>query len=137
MSRRADTSRAARVVAYAALCAVGACGGDRCLAYDYAPPSARLQLRDAATGELLCRAADFSVTTDRGAAIPHEDACEWWVPTWLPSGDAGGSDRTELAVSVTGYAPARAAVEITRNDCDEVQPPVLVQVELTPQPLED
>ena len=50
----------------ALLGSVASACGDRCLASDYAPPSARFALRDAVTGAGLCSARDFVVRTSVG-----------------------------------------------------------------------
>jgi hypothetical protein len=115
-------------------CLASACEGERCLAYDYAPPSARLTLSDAATGEPLCTRADYVVTTSRGPAIPHEDACEWWLPAWTDA-DAGAT-ASEIQVRVTGYQPQTLSIARVTDECGEVQQPPLLELQLEPAPPE-
>lgn len=108
--------------------------GDRCLALDYAPPSARIELRDAATGEAICSASDFVVTTSLGSPIAHEDTCEWWLPQWLARQDAG-ANATESTVTlmVAGYLPAPVVFEVRRDTCGEAQRPPLQLLSLEPE----
>lgn len=117
------------VLAAALGCASAACG-DRCLVYDYAAPSARAQIRDAATGGALCSPADYIVATNLGPAIAHEDTCEWWLPDWAPTGP--NALVAELTLSVTGYEPETVSLGINRNECGVIQPPPVVQVEVEP-----
>jgi hypothetical protein len=124
-------ARAARAATLALAAAASSGCGDECLAYDYSPASARLQIRDAATGESICTAADFSVTTDRGPAIAHEDTCDWWLPEWAPVDDPLAT-QSELVVTVTGYQPQPIAIPIARNECGEIQRPAPVLVDVQP-----
>jgi hypothetical protein len=112
------------------------CDGDRCLAYsDYGPPSLRLALVDAATGEALCSRSDYIVRTSRGDAIPHEDTCEWWLPQWTLQGDAGANaTASDIELTVTGYLPRTVSVDISRNDCGEIQAPPLLRIDVEPDP---
>jgi hypothetical protein len=119
-------SLGALVVAFAA----SSCG-DQCLVYDYAPPSARLRIVIAATGEPICNNLEYFVSTSRGTPIPHEDTCDWWLPEWTTSADAGASSpESEVVVTVAGYAPETVSFEVTRNECGEIQQPELQQVEV-------
>ena len=129
---RHRVARSARFVALLGALAA-ACGGDRCLVYEYGPPSLRLAIRDAATREPICSTTLFFVSTNRGAPIAHEDVCEWWLPAWTPGGDAG-ADAAESAVVVTvaGYQPETLVVDISRNECGEVQQPALLQLSVQP-----
>lgn len=108
--------------------------GDRCLAYDYGPPSARLTLRDASTGEPLCSRADYVVSTSRGAAIPHEDTCEWWLPAWT-DGDTD-TPSAEVELSVTGYLAQVVSIPLVTNGCGELQQPPPLELQLEPAPPE-
>lgn len=116
-----------------ALLASGASAcGDRCLASDYAPPSARLALRDAVTGVAICSARDFVVTTSVGTPIAHEDTCEWWLPAWIPPQDGGATTAvSEVTLSVAGYSSETVVLDVRRNDCGEIHQPPLRQVDVT------
>jgi hypothetical protein len=117
----------------AALTCSSACK-DECLVYDYSPPSARLQIFDAATGQGICSSLEFFVTTSRGEPISHEDTCEWWLPDWTSSADAGaGADESEVVVTVAGYLPETLSIEISRNECGEIQQPEPQRVDVTPE----
>lgn len=113
---------------------LGSACGDRCLAYDYPPPSARLGLSDAATGAPLCDKADYAVSTSRGPAIAHEDTCEWWLPAWAEA-DAGATS-SEVEVSATGYQPQTVSIPRLTDECGAVQQPALLELQLEPAPAE-
>jgi hypothetical protein len=116
-----------------ALALATACGADRCLVYEYGPPSLRLALRDGATGEPICSTLLFSVSTNRGAPIAHEDVCEWWLPAWTPGGDAGAvAAESEVEITVAGYPPQTLVVDIPRNACGEVEQPAPLLVTVQP-----
>ena len=111
------------------------CDDGSCLVYEYGPPSLRIAIFDAATGEPVCSRASHIVRTNRGDAIPHEDVCEWWLPAWTPGGDAGANaTESELVVNVTRYLPETVSVEIPRNDCGEIQQPPLLEISVDPDP---
>jgi hypothetical protein len=94
-------------------------------------------LVDAAAGTPLCSRSEYIVSTNRGDAIAHEETCEWWLPAWTPGGDAGAAATdSELVVTATGYRPESISIEIQRNECGEVQPPALVELQLEPAPAE-
>lgn len=127
------SSRRRSFFSIALLSSVASACGDRCLASDYAPPSARFALRDSVTGAGLCSARAFVVTTSVGAPIAHEDACEWWLPAWI-AGDAGASATTaEVTLTVAGYSPETVVFDVARNDCGEIQRPPLQQLDVTPE----
>jgi hypothetical protein len=117
----------------AALVCSGGCK-DECLVYDYSPPSVRLQIFDAETGEGICSSLEFFVSTNRGAPISHEDACEWWLPDWVARPDAGAAaDESEVVVTVAGYLPETLSIAIPRNECGEIQQPEPRHVGVTPE----
>jgi hypothetical protein len=115
----------------AALGCISAGCGDRCLAFDYSPPSAELSLRDAATGQPMCSSSDFFITTSSGTLIPHEDTCEWWLPEWISAADAPDASESQVTLSVNGYTPRILIFEVTRNECGEIQRPAFQEVLLT------
>ncbi len=123
------------LLALVSLCFAAGCDDESCLVYDYGPPSLRIAVVDAATGEPVCSRASYIVRTNRGDAIAHEDVCEWWLPAWTREGDAGANaTESELVVNVTRYLPQTVSVEIPRNNCGEIEQPPLLEVSVDPDP---
>jgi hypothetical protein len=101
------------------------CSDEECLWFGYTPPSARIQLRDSETGERVC---DLTATTNRGPAVLYEDLCEYAIPLWYPSGDAGPG----VTLTVTGYEPEPIQFPVTQDDCGQIEGPPLQEITLTP-----
>jgi hypothetical protein len=102
------------------------CGGERCLWFEFPPPSAQLKVRDAVTGELIC---DVGATADRGPALLHKDICEYWIPLWFPDGDAG----PRVTLTVEGYEPVEVSFPIEEDDCARLKRPPLQEISVTPE----
>lgn len=118
-------SRGAAVCFVAVL--IGGCGGGECTWYAYAPPSARVKVRDAMTGDLLC---EPQASTDRGPAIQHKDLCELWIPVWFPDADAGPS----VTLTVEGYEPKEITFPVKEDECGHLEQPPMQTVEVNPAP---
>ena len=107
--------------------------GDKCEAFDYAPPSARFTIVDGDSGDPICD-SDTEIEATRGRLIPLEDLCEWWLPEWLTEEAAeDGEASTKVTVSMEDYRSETVTIEVSRNGCGEIQQPPLVEVTLEPQ----
>jgi hypothetical protein len=102
------------------------CGtDDRCLYFEHAPPSARIKLRDASTGEELC---GVTVTTaDRRKVVRYEELCEYRLAAWFVDGGAS------VTIQVFGYFDRDVTFDAARNECGELEAP-FVELSLEPNP---
>jgi hypothetical protein len=97
--------------------ALAGCSDDRCLAFDYAPPSATFTLTDRETGEPICNAA--AAAQDMRAVIVHPERCEYELPGWADP-ELGQT----MILQVEGFADETVEFPTPEEDeCGEVQAP--------------
>lgn len=119
----------AQSLAFTALGLLSSGCGDPCLAFDYSPPSARLSIVDAASGDALCDPST-DVQASRGEPVLHADTCEWWLADWVDDGVEAAVGSAEITLSLTGFVAQTIMLEVARNGCAEIQRPPLLRVEL-------
>jgi hypothetical protein len=108
-----------------------ACASDRCPSFDFfAPPSAKVQLVDGQTGQVICT---DTVTSNRGEAVFHPEVCEFWLPAWFPMADAGAS----LSLKAQGYFEQQVDFPVSVDDCGDFEAPPVQRVVLTPNLSDD
>jgi hypothetical protein len=120
-----------RLSAIVAALVLTACEEGKCLWYEYGPEPARVELRNAETGEIFCSKFVF---TDRGAPVFHTNDsgtdCEYEIPGWYSAeGDAGPSSTVTITLESCFIQEVTFPVE--RDDCDQIQTPPLQVVEVT------
>jgi hypothetical protein len=106
------------------------CEDGKCLWYEYGPPPARIELRNADTGEIVCNKFVF---TDRGAVVFHTNdggtACEYELPDWYSTeGDAGPS--STVTISMESCFMQETTFPVERDECEQILSPPLQVVEV-------